>query len=84
MPGITVRFYTTLRKAAGTDEIECSAATVREALDCVKKRFGPEFMKRVRCCQVFVNSENVIHLHGQRTRLAQGDTVHIFPPAAGG
>jgi molybdopterin converting factor small subunit len=84
MPDITVRFYTTLRKAAETDEFACSAATVREALDCVKKRFGPEFMKRVRRCQVFVNSDNVIHMHGHRTRLNRGDFVHIFPPAAGG
>lgn len=84
MPDIKIRFYTTLRKSAGTDEITCCASSVREALDCVNTRFGNDFMKSVRRCQVFVNSDNVIHLRGPRTRLKQDDTVHIFPPAGGG
>lgn len=84
MPVITVRFYTTLRKKAGTDTFSCTAGSVRDALICVNKHFGDEFMKNVRRCQVFVNGENVIHLKGPRTRLNPEDTVHIFPPAAGG
>ena len=84
MPEVTIRFYTTLRKKAGIDEFTCAADNVRDALSCVKRQFGDEFMQSVRRCQVFVNSENVIHLKGQHTRLKPGDAVHIFPPAAGG
>ena len=84
MPNVSVKFYMNLRTKAGTDEFPCQAGTVRHALDCVRNKYGDDFMKHVRRCQVFVNSENVVHLKGQDTKLRQGDTLHIFPPAGGG
>lgn len=84
MPNVTIRFYTLLRKKAGRDEFHCEAATVRRALDAVGKEYGADFMKLVKGCQVFVNSQNAAHQKGGDTPLKEGDTLHIFPPAAGG
>lgn len=84
MPNVTIRFYTTLRKRAGREEFSCEAATVRRALDAVEKEFGADFMKLVRGCQVFLNGRNTAHQKGGDTPLDGGDTLHIFPPAAGG
>ena len=81
---ITVRFYPLLRRKAGAEEFACHADTVRQALSRVHHEFGDDFMQSVRRCQVFVNGDNVIHLRGHNTRLKPGDTIHIFPPAAGG
>lgn len=33
---------------------------------------------------VFVNSENSIDMEGEKTRLSDGDVVHILPSVAGG
>ena len=84
MPEITVKFYTTLRKAAGTDTFACDAGTVRQAVGAVKKEFGADFVKKFRGCQIFLNSQNTAHLKGPSTKLRNGDTLHVFPPAAGG
>ena len=84
MPSIAIKFYATLRKKAGRDGHDCSAATVRDAISCLKDEFGPEFVKHVKSCNIFLNSSNITLLQGPLTRLKDGDTLHIFPPMGGG
>jgi sulfur-carrier protein len=81
---VTVRFYATLRDKTGCDEVACDAERVRDALSFVEKKFGPEFKKHMRACNVLLNSDNIIFLKGPRTQLKSGDIIHVLPPSGGG
>ena len=80
----TVKFFTMLRKAAGEQGYESSAPTVSALLKEVEKKYGRDVSRYVKNCIVLVNGQNVSYLKGKRTKLAPGDEVSLFPPAAGG
>ena len=84
MQRVTVKFYATIRKKAGADEFACQAATVRDALERLGQEYGEDFIKHVKSCNIFLNSDNVTMMQGPLTRVKEGDVLHIFPPMGGG
>ena len=80
----TVKFYATLRNAAGTREAEVDGATVRELLLNLSRQYQGRLDRYLKVSTVLVNGKNVIHMKGKRTRLKESDVVSIFPPLGGG
>jgi molybdopterin synthase sulfur carrier subunit len=80
----TVKFFATLRQAAGAREIELQADTVKELLDRLAAGYGDKLDRYLRISTVLVNGKNVAHMKGPRTRLKPDDVVSIFPPLGGG
>ncbi len=81
---IDVRFYSHLRRALGTDEVQLPAASVGELIDQLTARFGEPLRERLPHCKVFVNGSHVGLHRGKRTRLKPGDEVVFLPPVGGG
>jgi len=80
----TVKFFATLRRAAGASEIETSAKTVKELLETLERDYDGKLDKYIKISTVLVNGKNVVHMKGKRTRLKPDDVVSIFPPLGGG
>lgn len=80
----TVKFFTMLRKAAGEQGYETSERTVGAVLKEVERKYGNNVSRYTRNCIVLVNGQNISYLKGKRTKLATGDEVSLYPPAAGG
>lgn len=80
----TVKFYASLRKAAGTKEAEIPARSVKELLQRLSTGYDGGLRRYLKISTVLVNGKNVIHLKGKRTRLEPDDVVSIFPPLGGG
>ncbi|HOY62570.1 MAG TPA: MoaD/ThiS family protein [bacterium] len=83
-PEVTVRFYAALRARAGSDEILCRAANVKDVIRHLKSSFGTDFNRVLNSCHIFLNEENIVFMRGLSTRLKEGDTLHILPPTGGG
>jgi len=88
-----VVYFALLRDATGKNEEEwrAPAATVRELLLALCKRYGERFTRWVMrdgalwsLVIVLVNGRDVRSLQGMDTPLGAGDTVVIFPPLGGG
>jgi sulfur-carrier protein len=84
MPTINIKFYANLRTKAGTDGFASDVSNVKDVVSAIEKRFGPNIMKAVNSCSIFVNADNVAQKKGLGTKLHEGDIVHIFPPLGGG
>lgn len=80
----TVKFFATLRKAAGEPGYESVAKNVGEILKEVEQRYGDGVKRYLKNCIVMVNGQNIAYLKGKRTRVGAGDEVSLFPPVAGG
>ncbi len=69
-------------------ELECDAATVGEAIDrfiAQEPLLEPRIKRDGRVwVGIFVNGRNVHYLDGLDTRLADGDTLTLLTPVAGG
>ena len=92
---IKVRFFTSLREITGKKEDEIQSPSifnVEELLSHLAKKYGREFTEylydekgKVRTyIQILINGRSIKILQGFETKLKEGDTVAIFPPAAGG
>ena len=83
---VTVKFFTTLRKAAGTNEVQIEAKSVGELIKKLKKQFrsNEKFLKQLRISNLIVNNTNVNFLKGRATKLSNGDVITLFPPLGGG
>lgn len=79
-----VMLYATLRKVAGTREVEVQADSVKRLLERLSDEYGGKLDRHLKISTILVNGKNVIHLKGKRTRLKPGDVVSIFPPMGGG
>ncbi len=89
-----VKFYASLRQAAGTKMMEVEVqpgTTMRDVLTEVTNHYpvldkfiwkGPGELSEL--AHVFINGENVRHLAGLDTTLKPEDHVDIFPPLVGG
>lgn len=84
MQRVVVKFYANIRQKAGVGEFACQAATVRDAIESLRQEYGEDFIRHVKSCNVFLNSDNVTMMQGPLTRLKEGDVLHIFPPMGGG
>jgi len=89
-----VKFYASLRQAAGTKMIDIEIQpgfTIRDVLVEVTWRY-PVLEKYIwkdqgelaEIVHVFINGENIRHLSGLNTPLKAEDHVDIFPPLVGG
>jgi molybdopterin synthase sulfur carrier subunit len=89
-----VKFYASLRQAAGTKMIDLEVhpgLTILDVLTEVTRRF-PVLEKYIwneqgelaDIVHVFINGENIRHLAGLNTPLKAEDHVDIFPPLVGG
>ena len=75
---ITVKLYGLLRLNSGIKERQLEAATVKEAFALLSGEGIPR--KELEGCIVLVNGNSA----SKRTKLADGDTVVLMSPVAGG
>ena len=89
---VQLRFFATYRAAVGqkTVERDYDAGTVGEVLVAVENEW-PELAGDILeggairpQLSVLKNGREVMHLDGTETAVADGDTVSVFPPVAGG
>ncbi len=88
----TVRVPTPLRPVVqGRDIVTVQGRTVREVLDDLERQY-PGFRKRIcdesgevrRFVNVFLNEEDIVHIHGLDSPVSDGDVLSIVPAIAGG
>ncbi|MDI6871165.1 MAG: MoaD family protein [Bacillota bacterium] len=87
-----VQLFSLLRRLTKTGTVEVQAGTVKEALAALVERFGPALAAELfdasgevkPLYNLLLNGRNIAYLSGLDTPLAEGDTLTIIPPAAGG
>ncbi|MER8221216.1 MoaD/ThiS family protein [Streptomyces sp. NPDC094143] len=84
MPEVTVRYWAAAKAAAGVAEEAYEAATLAEALDAVRERHAGELERVLRRCSFLVDGDPVGTRAHETVRLADGGTVEVLPPFAGG
>ena len=94
MASITIRFYSLWRLYLGKDRVSLEADNVEEALAQLEERFGSRLREQLQMTGIKVDGKmqdyslvlvNGINLRNVReSRLREGDTLHVFPPGAGG
>jgi len=89
---VTIEIPTAFRRFTdGAQRVDCSAATVAEALDALTKRF-PDLSRHVRdesgqirqFLNIYLNEEDIRFLGGEACSLREGDRVLLVPSIAGG
>ncbi len=92
MSGVTMLLHGAFRDfAGGRRRVIVDAASVGEALDRLVESY-PSLRERLRDehgelrehLNVFANQEEIRRVDGVRTRLADGDVVHLIPAVSGG
>ncbi|MET7936315.1 MoaD/ThiS family protein [Streptomyces sp. NPDC005322] len=85
-PAGTIRYWAAARAAAGTAEEPYAATTLAEALDAARQRRieRPEFARMLLRCSFLVDGAPVGTRDHKTIQLAQGGTVEVLPPFAGG
>ena len=89
---VTIEIPTAFRRFTdGAPKVDCSAATVAEALDALTKQF-PELSRHVRdesgqirqFLNIYLNEEDIRFLGGPEYAFQEGDEVLLVPSVAGG
>ncbi|WP_228718216.1 MoaD/ThiS family protein [Kitasatospora acidiphila] len=82
----TIRYWAAAKAEAGIAEEPYRAATLAEALAQVRQRHAdrPGFVRLLDICSYLVDSEPVGGRDRAEVRLAEGGTVEVLPPFAGG
>lgn len=77
---LTIRYFAMFREQAGRDEetVSLDAATAGDVFRALADRHGST--EPVAHCKVAINDE----MAGWDSPVADGDTVLLFPPVAGG
>jgi molybdopterin synthase sulfur carrier subunit len=91
MAKVTVRFFATVREAAGTARLDVDAGDLSELLIVLKDRSGPALSKILdglgsdpEGVVMLINGRNLGRSRAFSHRLLDGDEVAIFPPVSGG
>ncbi|MEU0127474.1 MULTISPECIES: MoaD/ThiS family protein [unclassified Streptomyces] len=80
----TIRYWAAAKAAAGTAEEPYAADTLAEALAGVRARHPGELTRVLLRCSYLIDG-NPVGTRGHETvRLAEGGTVEVLPPFAGG
>ena len=89
---VTIEIPTAFRRFTdGAPRVDCSAATIGEALETLTNRF-PALSRHVRdesgqirqFLNVYLNEEDIRFLGGESCSLKEGDRVLLVPSIAGG
>ncbi|MET9416435.1 MoaD/ThiS family protein [Streptomyces klenkii] len=82
----TIRYWAAAKAAAGTAEEPYAARTLAEALDAARRRHAerPDFARVLARCSFLVNDAPVGTRDHATVQLAEGGTVEVLPPFAGG
>ena len=80
----TIRYWAAARSAAGTAEEPYDAVTLAQALDGVRALHPGELTRVLRRCSFLVDGQPVGTRDHETVRLAEGGTVEVLPPFAGG
>ncbi|TPQ16357.1 MoaD/ThiS family protein [Streptomyces sporangiiformans] len=80
----TVRYWAAAKAAAGVAEEPYDAETLAQALDAVSARHGGELARVLRRCSFLIDGDPVGTRGHETVRLAEGGTVEVLPPFAGG
>lgn len=84
MPDVNLRFFASARAAAGVEQQRLAlpfGATIDDALRIVTAAQGSPLDRVLARCSFLVNT---IATTDRATALADGDTVDVMPPFAGG
>jgi molybdopterin converting factor small subunit len=86
MPGGTIRYWAAAKAAAGTAEEPYRAITLADALTQARQRHGdrPDFERVLSSCSFLVDGDPVGTRNHEAVELAEGGTVEVLPPFAGG
>ncbi|MEV0282227.1 MoaD/ThiS family protein [Streptomyces sp. NPDC050610] len=81
-----MRYWAAAKAAAGAAEEPYAAATLAEALDAARLRHTarPEFARVLLRCSFLVDGDPVGTRDHTTVQLAEGGTVEVLPPFAGG
>ncbi len=82
----TMRYWAAAKAATGTAEEPYAARTLAEALDAARRRHAgsPEFARVLVRCSFLVDGAPVGTRDHASVQLAEGGTVEVLPPFAGG
>ncbi|MEU3243565.1 MULTISPECIES: MoaD/ThiS family protein [unclassified Streptomyces] len=80
----TVRYWAAAKAAAGVAEEPYDAGTLAEALDEVRERHPGELVRVLRRCSFLIDGAPVGTRGHETVPLAEGGTVEVLPPFAGG
>lgn len=85
-PGGTIRYWAAAKAAAGTAEEPYRAVTLADALTAARERHrgAPEFDRVLANCSFLVDGDPVGTRDHAEVVLAEGGTVEVLPPFAGG
>ncbi|MGH3497874.1 MAG: MoaD/ThiS family protein [Nocardioidaceae bacterium] len=83
---VTVRYWASVRAAAGRAQDTVPAGTLSQVIASVRKvhEADQRFASVVSICAVLVGSEPVGTRDPDQVVVAPGDTVELLPPFAGG
>ncbi|NEU55732.1 ubiquitin-like small modifier protein 1 [Halorussus sp. MSC15.2] len=87
---LTLRFFANFREAVGQKTLERDypdGTTVGDVLTDLTEEYGLDLFEDgdLRSqLSVMKNGTDVVHIDGVDTQLADGDTLSVFPPVAGG
>ncbi|GGX19504.1 MoaD/ThiS family protein [Streptomyces sp. WAC 01325] len=84
MAKVTVRYWAAAKAAAQVAEEPYDADTLAEALDAVRARHPGELTRVLRRCSFLIDGDPVGTRGHETVRLADGGTVEVLPPFAGG
>ncbi len=84
MAKVTVRYWAAAKAAAGVAEEAYEAVTLADALDSVRERHTGELTRVLLRCSFLVDGDPVGKRAHDAVRLADGGTVEVLPPFAGG
>lgn len=80
----TIRYWAAAKAAAGTAEEPYAADTLAEALAAARVRHGEELARVLARCSFLVDGRAVGARDHAGVALADGGTVEVLPPFAGG
>ncbi len=86
MARVTVRFYAGAAQAAGVSSDRCDAATLGELIDHISVDYGSSLQRVLSASSLLVDgvSYRCSDSDYRTVRLADGSTVDVLPPFAGG
>ncbi|WP_200258324.1 MoaD/ThiS family protein [Streptomyces sp. HSG2] len=84
MAKVTVRYWAAAKAAARTAEEPYEAETLAAALAAARERHPGELARVLPRCSFLVDGDPVGARDHETVRLADGGTVEVLPPFAGG